>query len=49
MNIGNPEELSILQINNLVRNKSIKKVNMKFSNELYDETLRRKTTTYLSQ
>ena len=30
MNLGNPEELSILQIANLIRNTSIQKVNLKF-------------------
>ncbi len=42
MNLGNPEELSILQVANLIRNSSIKKLNLKFSKELEDDPLRRK-------
>ncbi len=42
MNLGNPEELSILQITNLIRNTSIEKVNLKFLKELKDDPIRRK-------
>jgi len=42
INLGNPEELSILEIPNLNRSKSIKKVNLKFLKELEDDPLRRK-------
>tara|TARA_Y100001968_G_scaffold194785_1_gene178705 strand:- start:458 stop:1111 length:654 start_codon:yes stop_codon:yes gene_type:complete len=42
INLGNPEELSILQIANLIRSSSIKKVNLKFLKELEDDPLRRK-------
>ena len=42
MNIGNPEELSILEIANLIRDTSIKKVNLKFLKELEDDPHRRK-------
>ena len=49
MNLGNPEELSILQITNLIRNISIKKLNLKFSKEIEDDPLRRKPSIYLAQ
>jgi len=49
MNLGNPEELSILQIANLIRTSSIKKVNLKFSKELEDDPLRRKPSIDLAQ
>ena len=42
MNLGNPEELSVLEIANLIRSDSIKKVNLKFLNELEDDPYRRK-------
>ena len=42
MNLANPEELSNLQIANLIRSLSISKVNLKFSKELEDDLLRRK-------
>tara|TARA_B100000965_G_scaffold401110_1_gene424287 strand:+ start:542 stop:1486 length:945 start_codon:yes stop_codon:yes gene_type:complete len=42
MNLGNPEELSVLQIANLIKNTSIKKINIKFLKELEDDPLRRK-------
>ena len=42
MNLGNPEELSILQIANLIRILSIKKVNFNFSKEFNDDPFRRK-------
>ena len=41
INLGNPEELSILEITNLIRNTSIEKVNLKFLKELEDDPLRR--------
>ncbi len=49
MNLGNPEELSILQITNLIRDTSIKKVNLKFLKELKDDPLKRKPSIYLAQ
>ena len=49
MNLGNPEELSILQIANLIRSSSNKKVNLKFLKELEDDPLRRKPSIYLAQ
>ena len=49
MNLGNPEELSILQITNLIRNISIKKVNLKFLKALDDDPLRRKPDIYLAK
>ena len=49
MNLGNPEELSILQITNLIRNISIEKVNLKFLKALEDDPLRRKPSIYLAQ
>ena len=42
MNLGNPEELSVLEIANLIRNDSIKKINFNFLNELEDDPIRRK-------
>ena len=49
MNLGNPEELSILQITNLISNISIEKVNLKFLKEIEDDPLRRKPSIYLAQ
>ena len=49
MNLGNPEELSVLQVANLIRNSSIKKLNLKFSKELEDDPLRRKPSIDLAQ
>ena len=49
MNLGNPEELSILQITNLIRNISIEKLNLKFLKEIEDDPLRRKPSIYLAQ
>ena len=49
INLGNPEELSILQVANLIRNSSIKKINLKFSKELEDDPLRRKPSIDLAQ
>ena len=49
MNLGNPEELSILQITNLIRNISIEKVNLKFLKALDDDPLRRKPDIYLAK
>jgi len=49
MNLGNPEELSILQIANLIRSKAIKKVNLRFLKELEDDPLRRKPSIELAQ
>ena len=40
MNLANPKELSILQITNFIRNKSIEKVNLKFFKELEDYYLK---------
>ena len=49
MNLGNPEELSILQVANLIRNSSIKKLNLKFLKELEDDPMRRKPSIDLAQ
>ena len=49
MNLGNPEELSIIQIANLIRNSSIEKVSLKFLKGLEDDPLRRKPSIYLAQ
>jgi len=49
MNSGDPEELSILEITNLIRNTSIKKVNLKFGKELEDYPFRRKLSIYLAR
>ncbi len=49
INLVNPEELSILQIASLMRNTSIKKVNLKFSKELEDDFFRRKPFIDLAQ
>ena len=42
INLGNEEEISILEIANLIRRDSIKKVNFEFLKELEDDPLRRK-------
>jgi len=49
INLGNPEELSVLEIANLIRSKSIKKVNLKFLKELEDDPLRRKPLMSLAK
>ena len=49
INIGNPEELSILQITNIIRNTSIQKLNLKFLNQLEDDPLRRKPSINLAR
>jgi len=49
INLGNPEELSVLQIANLIRSKSIKKVNIRFLKGLEDDPLRRKPSIDLAQ
>ncbi len=49
MNLGNPEELSILEIANLIRSESIKKVNLKFLEEIEDDPLRRKPSIDLAK
>ncbi len=49
MNLGNPEELSILQIANSIRSASIKKVNLKFLKELEDDPQRRKPLISLAK
>ena len=49
INLGNPEELSILQITNIIRNTSIQKLNLKFLNELEDDPLRRKPSINLAR
>ncbi len=49
MNLGNPEELSILEITNLIRNTSIEKVNLQFLKELEDDPLRRKPSIRLAR
>ena len=49
MNLGNPEEITILQIANLIRSTSIKEVNLRFLKELEDDPLRRKPLIDLAQ
>ena len=49
MNLGNPEELSVLEITKLIRNTSIEKVNLKFLKELEDDPLRRQPEINLAQ
>ena len=49
INLGNPEELSILQISNIIRKTSIQKLNLKFLNELEDDPLRRKPSINLAR
>ena len=49
INLGNPEELSILQITNIIRKTSIQKLNLKFLNELEDDPLRRKPSINLAR
>tara|TARA_B100000700_G_scaffold147093_1_gene163924 strand:- start:56 stop:1003 length:948 start_codon:yes stop_codon:yes gene_type:complete len=49
MNLGNPEELSILEIANMIRNKSKEKINLRFSNQLDDDPLRRRPSIELAQ
>ena len=49
INLGNPEELSILQIANLIKSKSIKKVNLRFLKKLEDDPLRRQPSIDLAQ
>ena len=49
INLGNPEELSILQVANLIRNSSTKKLNLKFLKELEDDPMRRKPSIDLAQ
>ena len=49
INLGNPEELSILQITNIIRKTSIQKLNLKFLNGLEDDPLRRKPSINLAK
>ena len=49
MNLGNPEELSILDITTLIRETSIKNLNLKFLKALEDDPLRRKPAIYLAR
>ena len=49
MNLGNTEELSILEIANLIKDKSIKKVDLKFLKEIEDDPLRRKPSIDLAR
>ena len=49
MNLGNPEELSILEIANMIRKTSIKKVNLKFLKGLEDDPLRRKPSIAIAK
>tara|TARA_B100000214_G_C23539230_1_gene433199 strand:- start:282 stop:557 length:276 start_codon:yes stop_codon:yes gene_type:complete len=48
INLGNAEEISILEIANLIRSDSIKQVNLKFLKELEDDPLRRKPSLELA-
>ena len=49
MNLGNEEEISILEIANLIRNDCIKKCNLKFLKKLEDDPTRRKPSLELAQ
>tara|TARA_B100000965_G_scaffold251812_1_gene211852 strand:+ start:148 stop:1098 length:951 start_codon:yes stop_codon:yes gene_type:complete len=49
INLGNPEELSILKIANLIKETSIKKVNLMFLKGLEDDPFRRKPSIDLAQ
>jgi len=49
INLGNPEELSILQIANLIRSKSTNKIKFRFLKELEDDPLRRQPSISLAQ
>ena len=49
MNLGNKEEISILEIANLIRVNSTKKINLKFLKELEDDPLRRKPSLELAR
>tara|TARA_B100000965_G_scaffold364464_1_gene348156 strand:- start:203 stop:1150 length:948 start_codon:yes stop_codon:yes gene_type:complete len=49
INLGNPEELSILEIAKLIRNISTKKINFRFLKGLEDDPLRRKPLIDLAQ
>ena len=49
MNLGNKEEISILEIANLIRINSTKKINLKFLKELEDDPLRRKPSLELAR
>ena len=49
INLGNTEELTILKIANLIRSKSIKKINIKFLKELEDDPLRRNPSIDLAR
>ena len=49
INLGNPEELSVLQIADLIRNKSSKKINLKFLKGLEDDPIRRKPLISLAK
>ena len=49
INLGNSEQFSILQIINSTRNKSVEKVNLKFSKEIEYDPLKRKLPLYFAQ
>ena len=49
MNLGNPEELSILEIANIIRKTSAKKINLQFLKEIEDDPFRRKPSIVLAQ
>ena len=49
INLGNPEELSVLEIANLIRKTSIDKVSIKFLKEIEDDPVRRKPVINLAK
>ncbi len=49
MNLGNPEELSILEIAKFIRDQSEKELNLKFLSELEDDPSRRKPSIDLAR
>ena len=49
INLGNPEELSVLEIANMIRHKSNQKLDLKFLNQLEDDPLRRRPSIDIAQ
>ena len=49
INLGNPEELSVLRIAELIRSKAKTKIDLKFLDKLEDDPLRRKPAIELAQ
>ena len=49
MNLGNTEELSVIEIAHMIRKKSRKKINLKFLKQLEDDPLRRQPSIEFAQ